>query len=85
MNALELDMRNKLLADINTEALSIKTGSVISVLSEMLIKLKSISKQKRSAKEFYGVWNDDSISDDEFMKELKSSRKFKNEIECAYE
>ena len=51
----------------------------------MLVKLKSVPKTKHSAKDFYGVWNVDSISDEEFLKELKSSRKFKNEIENAYE
>lgn len=85
MNTLELDIRNKLLAEIKTEALSIKAGSVINLLSEMLVKLKSVSKTKHCAKDFYGVWKDDAISDEEFLKELKSSRKFKNEIESEYE
>lgn len=85
MKILELDVREKLLADISTEALSITSGNVIGILKEMLVKLKSLSGKKRSAKEFYGIWKDDLISDDEFLDSLKRSRNFKNDIEKMYE
>lgn len=85
MKILELDVREKLLADISTEALSINSGNVIGILKEMLVKLKSLSGKKRSSKEFYGIWKDDLISDDEFLDSLKRSRNFKNDIEKMYE
>lgn len=85
MTTLEIELRNKLLADINTEALSIKSESVIGVLTEMLAKLKKIPSKKHSTSEFCGIWKDDSISDEEIIKALKSSRTFKNDLEEAYE
>lgn len=85
MTTLELEIRKSLLAEINTEALASKSESVISVLTEMLTKLKKGSSRKHSASEFCGIWKDDSISDEEIIKALKSSRTFKNDFEEAYE
>lgn len=85
MTTFELEIRNKLLADINSEVLSNKSDSVIKVLTEMLDKLKKIPNKKHSVNDFCGMWKDDSISDEEILVALKSSRKFKNDIEKAYE
>lgn len=85
MTTIEMEIRNKLLADINSEVLSIKSESVIEVLTEMLAKLKRIPSKKHKASEFCGMWKDDSISDEEILDTLKSARKFKNDVEVAYE
>ncbi len=81
MTTLEIELRDKLLADINSEVLSSKSESVINVLTEMLSKLKKIPSRKHNVKEFCGMWKDDSISDEEIIDALKSSRNFKNDME----
>lgn len=46
MTTLEIELRNKLLADINTEALSIKSESVIGVFNRNACEIEKDSKQK---------------------------------------
>jgi hypothetical protein len=41
---------------------------------------KKTTPKRVLAKKYYGVWGDDSMSDDEFLKELKSLRSFNREI-----
>lgn len=50
-----------------------------------LITLLSVSLKKKaqssvSASEFYGSWGNDGIDCDDFVKEIRSSRKFGNNI-----
>ncbi len=43
--------------------------------------LRHSSKPKETkASEFYGIWGDDGMSDDEFINELKSARTFGEDI-----
>ena len=50
-------------------------------LIAMLTKsLKKTTPKRVSAKKYYGIWGDDGMSDDEFVKELKSLRSFNHEI-----
>ena len=47
----------------------------------MLTKsLKKTTPKRVLAKKYYGIWGDDGMSDDEFVKELKSLRSFNHEI-----
>jgi len=49
-------------------------------LITMLTKsLKKTTSKRVSAKKYYGIWGDDGMSDDEFVKELKSLRSFNRE------
>ena len=50
---------------------------LITLLSQ---SLKNTSHHQVSAKKYYGIWGDDGMSDDEFIKELKSLRSFNREI-----
>ena len=36
--------------------------------------------EERPASEFYGIWGDDGMSDDEFVNELKAARSFSQDI-----
>ena len=38
------------------------------------------NRKKISASEFYGIWGDDGMSDDEFVEALRAERKFNQEI-----
>ena len=50
-------------------------------LIAMLTKsLKKSTTKRVSAKKYYGIWGDDGMSDDEFVKELKSLRSFNRDI-----
>ena len=50
-------------------------------LIAMLTKsLKKTTTKRVSAKKYYGIWGDDGMSDDEFVKELKSLRSFNRDI-----
>lgn len=50
-------------------------------LITMLTKsLKKTTSKRVTAKKYYGIWGDDGMSDDEFVKELKSLRSFNREI-----
>ena len=50
-------------------------------LITMLTKsLKRTTPKRVLAKKYYGIWGDDGMSDDEFVKELKSLRSFNREI-----
>lgn len=50
-------------------------------LITMLTKsLKKTTPKRVLAKKYYGIWGDDGMSDDEFVKELKSLRSFNREI-----
>ena len=42
--------------------------------------LKEKTPKRVSAKKYYGIWGDDSMTDDEFVDELKSLRSFKRDI-----
>ena len=55
---------------------------LIAKLSNSLVA--SAKSEKISASRFYGMWRDEefSMSSDEFVKEIKASRKFKNDIEA---
>lgn len=47
----------------------------------MLTKsLKKTTSKRVTAKKYYGIWGDDGMSDDEFVKELKSLRSFNREM-----
>ena len=49
-------------------------------LIAMLTKsLKKTTTKRVLAKKYYGIWGDDGMSDDEFVKELKSLRSFNRE------
>jgi antirestriction protein len=50
---------------------------LITMLSQ---SLKEKEPARVSASKYYGVWGDDSMTDDEFVSELKSLRSFNKEI-----
>lgn len=50
---------------------------LIALLSK---SLKKSSSKHVSAKEYYGIWGDDGMSDEEFIDELKSLRGFNRDI-----
>lgn len=83
MTIMEMEIRNKLLADINSEVLSIKSESVIGVLTEMLTKLKKIpnNKHRESWLDDLGDgWIDDR-STDEIIKDIKELRTANKEVD----
>lgn len=51
---------------------------LISLLTESLKTGRE--KNRFSASEFYGIWGDDGMSDDEFLDMLKSQRSFNQDI-----
>jgi hypothetical protein len=42
--------------------------------------LKSKKEEPVSASNFYGIWGDDGMKTEEFVDELRASRKFNHEI-----
>ncbi len=44
------------------------------------LDLITMLTQSLSASEFYGIWGDDGMSDDEFVEALRAERKFNQEI-----
>ena len=50
---------------------------LITMLSQ---SLKAAKPLHISAKEYYGVWGDDGMTDDEFVGELKSLRNFNRDV-----
>ena len=50
----------------------------------IFLLLKSLKHEKAipttSPSDFYGIWGDDGMSDEQFLKELKSLRNFNQEI-----
>ena len=50
---------------------------LITMLSQ---SLKVTVPHHVSAKEYYGIWGDDGMSDEEFVNELKSLRSFNRDI-----
>lgn len=55
---------------------------LIAKLSNSLVS--STKPEKISASRFYGIWRDENfpMSSDELVKEVKASRKFRNDIEA---
>ena len=51
--------------------------SKIDLITMLTQSLKSTGKRKKiSASEFYGIWGDDGMTDDEFREALRAERKF---------
>lgn len=50
---------------------------LITLLSQ---SLKEDTKQKVSAKKYYGIWGEDGMTDREFVDEIKSMRSFHRDI-----
>ena len=50
---------------------------LIAMLSQ---SLKADTPHRVYAKEYYGIWGDDGMSDEEFVDELKSMRTFNRDI-----
>ena len=56
-------------------------NSKIDLITMLTQSLKSSSKRKKiSASEFYGIWGDDGLSDEEFIEALKAERTFNQNI-----
>ena len=52
----------------------------LDLISMITKSLKKTTPKRVLAKKYYGIWGDDGMSDDEFVKELKSLRSFNREI-----
>ncbi len=77
-----MEIRNKLLADINSEALSIKSESVIGVLTEMLAKLKKIPNKNHATSwvdDLGDGWVDDR-STDQIINDIREIRTANKDI-----
>lgn len=51
--------------------------NLITLLSDSLRKK---TREPISASDFYGIWGNDNVDTDEFVKELRDARKFRQEI-----
>ena len=55
--------------------------SKLDLITMLTQSLKDSGNRKKiSASEFYGIWGDDGMSDDEFVEALQAERKFNQEI-----
>ena len=52
----------------------------IDLITLLSNSLRKKTKKTVSASDFYGIWGDDGIGDDEFLRELREARKFNHEI-----
>lgn len=53
----------------------------IDLITMLTQSLKSTGKRKKfSASELYGIWGDDSLTDDEFIEAIRAERKFNQDI-----
>ena len=56
-------------------------NSKIDLITMLTQSLKSTVKRKKiSASEFYGIWGDDGMTDEEFIEALKAERTFNQDI-----
>ena len=56
-------------------------NSKIDLITMLTQSLKSTGKRKKiSASEFYGIWGDDGMTDDEFIEALRAERTFNQDI-----
>ena len=61
--------------------------SKINLILMLTQSLRNTGKRKKiSASEFYGIWGDDGMSDEEFIEALRSERTFNQDIVelCLY-
>ncbi|MBR1449632.1 MAG: hypothetical protein IJ588_12920 [Prevotella sp.] len=57
------------------------SNSKIDLITMLTQSLKDTEKQKKiSASEFYGIWGDDGMDDDEFIEALRAERAFNQDI-----
>lgn len=55
--------------------------SKLDLITMLTQSLKDSGNRKKiSASEFYGIWGDDGMSDDEFAEALRAERKFNRDI-----
>lgn len=55
--------------------------SKLDLITMLTQSLKDSGNRKKiSSSEFYGIWGDDGMSDDEFVEALRAERKFNQEI-----
>ena len=55
--------------------------SKLDLITMLTQSLKDSGNRKKiSASEFYGIWGDDGMSDDEFIEALRAERKFNQKI-----
>ena len=53
----------------------------LDIIALLTQSLKHPEKRKKiSAKKFYGIWGDDGLTAEDFIKELKNERKFSQDI-----
>ena len=56
-------------------------NSKIDLITMLTQSLKSTGKRKKiSASEFYGIWGDDGMTDEEFIEALRAERTFNQDI-----
>ncbi len=56
-------------------------NSKIDLITMLTESLRSTGKRKKiSASEFYGIWGNDDMSDDEFIEALRAERTFNQNI-----
>ncbi len=78
---MEATVRSKRTADIYWNIIShLSSDDKLDLITMLTKSLKKTTPKRVSAKKYYGIWGDDGMSDDEFVKELKSLRSFNHEI-----
>ncbi len=78
---MEATVRSRRTVDIYWNIIShLSSDDKLDLITMLTKSLKKTTPKRVSAKKYYGIWGDDGMSDDEFVKELKSLRSFNHEI-----
>jgi hypothetical protein len=81
MKIMEATVRSRRTADNYWNIIRhLSPDAKLDLIAMLTKSLKKTTSKRVLAKKYYGIWGDDGMSDDEFVKELKSLRSFSREI-----
>jgi hypothetical protein len=81
MKIMEATVRSRRTADNYWNIIRhLSPDAKLDLIAMLTKSLKKTTSKRVLAKKYYGIWGDDGMSDDEFVKELKSLRSFNREI-----